>query len=605
MPNSRYNKSTLDIPNIDALASGGPPRRASSRAGSSDLNFDNGDLQGELAFYRERAIELDNQVFQMRTLLQSGKGFSVLMDVEGLLSAFMAVCRERYDVVSSAVLLLDDLDPNNVFYRVRAYHGLSSNYKKPNGDVEELLLFRIPADQGLLWQVVGQGEVFSVLDMRGDARFSTAFKRCGLDVLGSHIWVPLAQGGKVLGILTLGPCQDGTVVPESEYGFLQEIASVAATNIDSTLKYEKNARILSNLQTLYDINQQLSNVNDFKQLTIRTLCSAVEALRAQKANLMLVNPDTNRLEIKVVWGNIPDVTRDAINSGLMSTKSFALGEGVAGECAQARKPVRLNDRTQIKQVGRNVVHCILAAPLMYAGTVVGVITLTNKVLPEVDGEQPLDPLGRFGEDDEQLLLGLADQASVNLHKARLYSASITDRMTGLYNNRHFEGRLEEEVRSAIEETRVLGLALVDIDHFKKFNDTHGHRVGDFVLIETARLLAMSVRTEADACFRYGGEELCLLLPGASAEEVEALMNEYCAKVREHCFEYEGKSLRVTVSVGVAIFPQHASSSSELFKVTDAALYASKDGGRDRVSVAKLPLGTSTAPSSVADTKQTG
>ena len=177
---------------------------------------------------------LMNLVFQMRSLLQCGKGFSVLMDVEGLLSAFMAVCRERYDVVSSAVLLLDDLDPNNVFYRVRAYHGLSSNYKKPNGDVEELLLFRIPADQGLLWQVVGQGEVFSVLDMRGDARFSTAFKRCGLDVLGSHIWVPLAQGGKVLGILTLGPCQDGTVVPESEYGFLQEIASVAATNIDST-----------------------------------------------------------------------------------------------------------------------------------------------------------------------------------------------------------------------------------------------------------------------------------------------------------------------------------------------------------------------------------
>ncbi len=542
-------------------------------------------LRDELAYWRTKATNLDNRVFQMRTLLQSGKGFSEALSIPSLLRAFMAVCRERYGVVNSTVLLLDDLDPDNVFYRVRACFGLPETYVDSGGHEEELLLFRLPRDPGMLWQVIHQGEVFSVRDMQGSPRFRTAFDHWNLEVLQSDVWVPLIRGGEVLGVLTLGPCEDGSQVPEGEYDFLQEIAAVATTNIDSTLKYEKNARILSNLRTLYNVNQQLANVNDFKQLSIETLKTAVHALKAQKANLMLYDAEAERLEIKVVWGNIPRQTRDAINDGRMETKAFALGEGVAGRAAQLRLPQRLNDRTKIKQVGRNLVYCILGVPMIYGGEVVGVMTLTNKVKDGESGELVLDTMGRFGEDDEQLLLGLADNAAVNLHKARLYSESITDRLTGLYNARHFEARLDGCILQTLQATEPLSLAVTDIDHFKKVNDTYGHQAGDFVLDGTAKLLREMVRDGSlDAAFRYGGEEFCMLMPDTSLTDAAALLEQYRKRVEEAEFLYEGQVLKVTVSVGLSTCPTHGETRVTLFEAADRALYASKEGGRNRVSL---------------------
>ena len=538
----------------------------------------------ELAHFKAKASRLDNRVFQMRTLLQSGKGFSEILNIESLLDAFQAVCRERYGVRKSAVMLVDDLDPHEVFYRVRSSHGLPPTFTDVDGEAEQTLLFKIPHDTGMLWQVIHQGEVFSVRDMEGKPRFKTASRHWNLEVLESDVWVPLIYGSEVLGILTLGVCEDGNQIPEEEFDFLEEIANVAATNIDSTLKYEKNSRILANLRTLYDVNQQLANVNDFKQLSIETMATAVGALSAQKANLMLFNLETQQLEIKVVWGNIPDHVRDAINDGRMETKTFAIGEGVAGESAQKRKPVRLNNRTDIRQVGRNMVYCILAAPMIYGGEVVGVMTLTNKVKTDEEGQLVLDTLGRFGEEDESLLLGLADNAAVNLHKARLYSASITDRLTGLYNARHFESRLDGCVAQAVLDGKPMALAVTDIDHFKRFNDTYGHQAGDFVLAETARLLAETVREESlDAAFRYGGEEFCLIMPNTDIETAGALLDDYRKRIEDARFDYEGQELRVTVSVGLSACPADAMSRVTLFEFADTALYASKEGGRNRVS----------------------
>lgn len=545
-----------------------------------------GQLRTELDFYRERAISLDNQVFQMRTLLQSGKGFSELLSVSALLAAIIAVCRERYDIDSACILLRDDLAPGEIRYRVRASHGLSDTYIDPVSLVdEELLLFKFPRDQGLLWQVIQQGDVFSVRDMAGKPRFRTAFSRWNLSVLRSETWVPLICGGDVLGLIALGLTTEGTPILESEYGFLQEISSVAATNIDSCVKYEKNERILKNLRTLYDVNQQLTNVHDFQQLTIECLSTAVDALNAQKANLMLFNPETQRLEIKVVWGNIPPSTRDAINEGRLETRTFAVGEGVSGEAARTRQPVRINERGAIEQVGRNPVFCILAMPLIYGSDVVGVITLTNKVKQE-DGHSVLDPLGRFGEEDEQLLLGLADQASVNLHKAKLYSASITDRLTGMFNARQFEIELTRCIDEARGANIALCLTVFDIDHFKVFNDSYGHRAGDFVLSEVARMTRERIASDGpEMCFRYGGEEFCIVSPGATEADAWAAVEALRRDVESASLVFEGQSLSVTFSAGIASFPEHGSNRGALFESADAAMYRAKQTGRNRTLLA--------------------
>ncbi len=542
-------------------------------------------LWEELKFYRGKAYQLDRVVSDLRCLLQSGKGFSELMSIPELLDAFMSVCRENYGIQSATVLLKDDLDPEVATYRVRGYHNLPETYPAQDGVAEEMLMFRFPRDRGLLWQLIQQGEVFSALTMQGTPRFKTAWEKWNLDVLQSCTWVPLKKGKDVVGILTLGRNAKGEMIAESDYGFLSEIAAVAATNILSTMQYEKVEQVLRNMQVLYDINQQLANVNDFKKLTIDTLATACDAMSAQKANLMLWNPETELLELKVVWGDIPRGVRDEINSGRRKTRSFALGEGVAGLAAKSQKPVRINHRSKIKQVGSQVAHCILAVPLIHGGQVVGVMNMTNKIKIDEEEGRVLDELSRFSREDEEMAKLMARQAAHNLQKARLYDDSITDRMTGLKNKRHFEESFESAITAAQASGQPFTLAVSDIDKFKVFNDTYGHAAGDYVLIETARMLNVATRPGSrDRAFRYGGEEFVMLLPDTRIEEAAEVMEGYRQAIEDAEFDYDGQLFKVTVSLGLCEFPTGGSDKKSVFERADAALYASKEGGRNQVSV---------------------
>ncbi len=541
-------------------------------------------VEDELEYYRKKAIHQDILIFEMRALLQSGKGFGDILNLEELLGNFMGVVREKYGAVNSAVLLRDDLEPGRSYYRVRAYSGLNDDYLLSDSTTESMFMFKFVQDDGLLWQIIRQGNVFSVRDLQRDPRFDTAWRKWHLGILHSDLWCPLIKNGEVLGILTLGEKFDGTQISEDEYPFLQELASIATANIDSTLKYEKNQRILKNIQTLYDVNQQLAHVNDFKRLCVETLATAVDSVSAQKGNLMLLNKQTGELEIKVVWGNIPRHVRDDINNGIRQTKTFSLGEGIAGQCAVERRPIRRNDRKYIEQVGANVVYCICCVPLMRGDSVEGVIALTNKVRTDPDGHRVLDEIGRFTEEDVSLCQGLADQAAVNLHKSRLYNKSITDEMTSLYNTRHFEENLVTLLDDATHTGKSLCLAVSDIDHFKKFNDTHGHKAGDAVLQKVARVMQSCIRPDSgDMVFRYGGEEFCMLLPDTEPEEAAELLEQYRQRIESHVVVHDEKEMSVTVSVGICCAPKDTRDEKKMFELADECLYVAKENGRNQVN----------------------
>jgi diguanylate cyclase (GGDEF)-like protein len=537
----------------------------------------------QLDYYRKKAFQQDVEIFEMRALLQSGKGFSNILNLRQLLETFMSVVREKYSVINTAVLLKDDLENTQDFYRVKAYHGLDERFLHPSGLEESIYMFKFPKNNGLLWQLIQQGNVFSVRDMQLGPRFKHAWQQWNLEVLKSDIWCPLIKSGEVLGILTIGARDDGTQIQESDFGFIQELASIAITNIDSTLKYEKNERILKNIQTLYDINQQIANVNDFKKLCIETLNRAVDCLMTQKGNLMIYNKITQKLEIRVVWGNIPTEVRDEINNGLVETKSFELGEGVAGKCAKTRKSIRVNDRTQIPQVGQHTVYCMASVPILYGNELEGVINMTNKVTLDENGNKVLDPLGRFTDEDIALLMGLADQAAVNLNKTRLYSQSITDRMTGLYNSRYFEQMLYETINRSTSTKVPMSIAILDIDHFKKLNDQYGHAAGDAMLQQVGRLISESVLNDADTmAFRYGGEEFCVLFPNTTPDQAMQTMEKLRAKIEQTTVEHLGSTLRATASIGIATSLLDSSDPKELFERADETLYACKHGGRNQV-----------------------
>jgi diguanylate cyclase (GGDEF)-like protein/PAS domain S-box-containing protein len=180
-------------------------------------------------------------------------------------------------------------------------------------------------------------------------------------------------------------------------------------------------------------------------------------------------------------------------------------------------------------------------------------------------------------------------ANIRLREA-LRSQSIKDPLTGLYNRRYLEEMMEKETRRAVRAEQGLGVLMLDLDHFKKFNDTYGHDAGDAVLRETASFLLKSVRTEDIVC-RFGGEEFVVILPVAGLKTTQARAERIRTKLRELSVMHQGQSLgTITVSVGVAELPEHGTTSKELLEAADAALYRAKREGRDRVVVADSRLG---------------
>jgi len=188
----------------------------------------------------------------------------------------------------------------------------------------------------------------------------------------------------------------------------------------------------------------------------------------------------------------------------------------------------------------------------------------------------------------------AEQVSLSVANIQLREAlrneSIRDPLTGLYNRRYLEETLERETRRAVRAEHGLGVLMLDLDHFKSFNDTYGHDAGDTVLREAAAFLLKSVRAEDIVC-RFGGEEFIVILPVADLRVTQARAERIRSKLRELPVLHQGHSLgMVTVSVGVAELPQHGTSPKELIESADAAMYRAKREGRDRVIVAEaVPL----------------
>jgi diguanylate cyclase (GGDEF)-like protein/PAS domain S-box-containing protein len=186
-------------------------------------------------------------------------------------------------------------------------------------------------------------------------------------------------------------------------------------------------------------------------------------------------------------------------------------------------------------------------------------------------------------------------ANIRLREA-LRTQSIKDPLTGLYNRRYLEEMLEREIRRAVRAEQALGLLMLDLDHFKKFNDTYGHDAGDTVLRESASFLAKSIRAEDVVC-RFGGEEFVIILPTANLTAALARAERIRSKVRELTVLHQGQSLgMVTVSVGVAALPEHGTSPKGLLEAADAALYRAKRDGRDRVVTAEIPQLPESVPS---------
>jgi diguanylate cyclase (GGDEF)-like protein len=227
-----------------------------------------------------------------------------------------------------------------------------------------------------------------------------------------------------------------------------------------------------------------------------------------------------------------------------------------------------------------VKNTYLCIPILAQGETLGIVHL-----------QATDEAPQLNASELSFKTTFAAQVGLSIANLRLREAlrtqSVRDALTGLYNRRYLEEVLEREVRRAARAAQSLGVLMIDLDHFKNFNDTYGHDAGDAVLRETGAFLTRGIRAEDFVC-RFGGEEFVVILPTANLEAACARAERLRLKMKELTVLHQGRSMgMLTVSIGVAVFPEHGVSPKELMAAADAALYEAKRGGRNQVGVASL------------------
>lgn len=328
---------------------------------------------------------------------------------------------------------------------------------------------------------------------------------------------------------------------------------------------------LKELSILYTISQCLTSSIDTDELCNKLCDVILENMELDDFAILLLNEESRQFEVKAARGfRRGDAIREV---------SFKVGEGVTGHAAKIREPIYIPDTNSDQEYmnykgvqGEN--GSFLSVPILAKDQVLGLINFSRR------------DLDAFSQQEIRMLTIVAGQVAIALENARLYAKtkelSLIDELTQVYNRRHFQKILDNEIKRAERFQRPLSLIMIDVDHFKKFNDSFGHLEGDKLLVELAAIMRSNLR-DIDTVARYGGEEFAIILPNTSLDDGEKVawkLNQLAAKINTDAKKAEGSL--VTISLGVSTFPTDALCEEDLVNHADVALYRAKARGRNRV-----------------------
>ena len=330
-------------------------------------------------------------------------------------------------------------------------------------------------------------------------------------------------------------------------------------------------------ETLHGLNRQLESTLAEKQqsVLINEMAHLLQAARVtgeaynivagymprlipnSSGQFCVLNSSKHTVEVLSSWGTGPE--SETIFS---PDDCWSLREG---------RPYLVNDQNSgltCAHIFPNAEYADLCVPMMAQYEALGILHLSKPRTP--NQQEPFTAL------EVSLVETLTQQIALPIANVKmreqLREQALRDSLSGLYNRRYFEEALEHEIRRAVRNQTSVGLMMVDVDHFKRLNDAHGHAAGDAMLRSVAALLQSRLRS-ADVVCRYGGDEFAIIMPEASLEDT-------IKKAEE--LRVSAKSLGATFSIGVAAFPRDGSNPDTLIHEADMALYAAKASGRDHV-----------------------
>ncbi|MFZ1142639.1 MAG: diguanylate cyclase [Candidatus Sulfotelmatobacter sp.] len=333
--------------------------------------------------------------------------------------------------------------------------------------------------------------------------------------------------------------------------------------------------------------KQMTSLNEMGALlvcseTVKEACTVV-ANSAQRlfpdgpGAIYLFKSSRDLVEAAVRWGK-----RDALSPAFPPEACWSLRRGQPHWSGHPGTGIACQHLTESSTIEH------LCVPMVAQGNTVGVlhIEFQGGAYPQSDSVRE-----NFKDSQQRLATSAASQIALSLASLQLRETlreqAIRDPLTHLFNRRFLEESLDRELQLAVRKKQSIAVLFLDLDHFKRFNDSFGHGAGDMVLQSLADLFRSFFRA-TDICCRYGGEEFAIILPESSSQNAAIRANALRSEVKSLRLQYKKQALgQLTLSAGVAAFPEHGSTSLDLLKIADQCLYESKARGRDIVTVASL------------------
>lgn len=334
--------------------------------------------------------------------------------------------------------------------------------------------------------------------------------------------------------------------------------------VDLAHSLEESLRLGDTLRQFSHLGAMLQGCRGADEAIAGMHGSLARLLPGMSGSIQLTKASQNLVEVVDSWGDW-----SGTDDMFAPDDCWALRRGQTHPLANAGDTFRCK---HLAGAGSSEHLCV---PLMAQGEMLGVLSLIGEGANSAETRSVAETAG------EQMSLALANLKLQDI----LRTQSLRDPLTGLFNRRYLEASFERELLRASRRNLPLSVLMLDIDHFKRFNDSHGHEAGDALLAQFGALLARSVRQEDVAC-RYGGEEFTLLLQEADAGHARERAEAIRLAVHELAVQHRRQTLGpVTASIGIATFPHNGTTMEELLRSADGALYAAKHAGRDRVHAA--------------------
>ncbi len=465
-------------------------------------------------------------------------------DLDEVLARILTILRDYFQMQNAAILLVDPKDGD---LYVRSHFGRS----QPETDV------RLRPGQGLIGAAAKLRRPVYVPDVSKDNRYLQHFPSTR-----SEVAIPLMVRESVVGVLDLQSEQLDFFDRET-IDLMTLFSTQASIAIENARLYMLEQRRARQLEAINAIARQTTALVEIAQLLDKVCVLVLERFPVDHVAIILA--EEGHLRVGAHHGNLTPV----VQSGAIIPE----GTGLVYQALMGARTILVNDVKVVEGYfpGFEETQSEMCVPLVFFGEKLGVLVLESA------------RLHAFEQTDVQPLEAVADICAAAIQNAHFFERAkqlaYLDGLTGIFNRRYFEMRIGEEIERARRYESNLSVVMMDIDHFKRLNDEFGHLLGDEVLRQISRLFQQHLR-KSDIICRYGGEEFALLLPQTTGEDAM----DVAEKLRKtiEAYPFPGVPRPVSISAGMAAYPEFGKTRDEIVASADAALYHAKQNGRNRI-----------------------